>query len=59
MPNLKYKYGNRKFWRNGSDDATVGRNRKAIAEHIKKEDIAADQMTSREFAAPFTGRQDK
>lgn len=34
--NLKYKYGNRKFWYRGYYVDTVGRNRKIIQEYIKK-----------------------
>ena len=44
--NLKYKYGNRHFWARGYYVDTVGRNKKAIAEYIRKqlsEDKLADQ----------------
>ena len=37
---------------------TVGRNKKAIAENIKNqltEDIAADQISLKEYMDPFTG----
>ena len=37
---------------------TVGRNKKAIAEYIKNqsaEDIAADQISLKEYIDPFTG----
>jgi len=37
---------------------TVGRNKKAIEQYIRKqlqEDIAADQLTIKEFVDPFTG----
>ena len=37
---------------------TVGRNKKAIAEYIKNqlvEDIAADQISLKEYMDPFTG----
>jgi putative transposase len=37
---------------------TVGRNRKAIEEYIKnqlQEDIAADQISLKEYMDPFTG----
>ncbi|MBU7007335.1 IS200/IS605 family transposase [Phosphitispora fastidiosa] len=56
--NLKYKYGNRHFWCRGYYVDTVGRNKKAIEQYIKKqlqEDIAADQMTLKEYMDPFTG----
>lgn len=56
--NLKYKYGNRHFWCRGHYVDTVGRNKKAIAEYIKnqlEEDIAADQISLKEYMDPFTG----
>ena len=56
--NLKYKYGNRQFWCRGYFVDTVGRNKKAIAEYIRKqlqEDIANDQMSLIEHIDPFTG----
>lgn len=56
--NLKYKYGNRHFWCRGYYVDTVGRNKKAIEQYIRKqlqEDIAADQMTLKEYIDPFTG----
>ena len=34
--NLKYKYGNRKFWAEGYYVDTVGKNKKVIEEYIKK-----------------------
>lgn len=58
--NLKYKYGNRKFWCKGYYVDTVGRNKKAIQEYIKnqlQEDIASDQISLKEFMDPFTGEQ--
>ena len=56
--NLKYKYGNRHFWCRGYYVDTVGRNKTAIAEYIKdqlQEDIAADQISLKEYIDPFTG----
>ena len=56
--NLKYKYGNRHFWCRGYYVDTVGRNEKAIQEYVRKqlqEDIAADQISLKEFTDPFTG----
>ena len=47
--NLKYKYGNRKFWCKGFYVDTVGRN--------KKEDVVAEQMTLEEYVDPFTGEE--
>ncbi|AHN21769.1 IS200/IS605 family transposase [Lysinibacillus varians] len=60
--NLKYKYGNRKFWCRGYYVDTVGRNRKIIQEYIKnqlQEDILEDQMSMKEFIDPFTGEEIK
>ena len=56
--NLKYKYGNRKFWCTGYYVSTVGRNEKQIKEYIKnqlQEDKIEDQMSLKEFVDPFTG----
>ena len=56
--NLKYKYGNRHFWYRGYYVDTVGRNAEAIGEYIKnqlQEDIAADQISMKEYFDPFTG----
>ena len=56
--NLKYKYGNRHFWCRGYYVDRVGRNKKAIEEYIKnqlQEDIAADQISFKEYLDPFTG----
>ncbi|MGT2907803.1 IS200/IS605 family transposase [Streptococcus dentiloxodontae] len=56
--NLKYKYGNRKFWCRGYYVDTVGRNQKIIAEYIQnqlQEDKIADQLTLFETVDPFTG----
>ena len=58
--NLKYKYGNRQFWRKGYYVDTVGRNKKAIAEYIRNqlaEDKISDQISIKEYFDPFTGEQ--
>ena len=50
--NLKYKYGNRKFWCRGYYVDTVGKNAKKIEEYIKnqlQDDIAYDQLSLKEF----------
>ena len=55
--NWKYKYGNRQFWCKGYYVDTIGSNKKVIAEYIRKklqEDIAADQLTFKEYIDPFT-----
>ncbi len=54
--NLKYKYGNRHFWCTGYYVDTVGKNKKAIEEYIRKqlqEDIATDQISIKEYVDPF------
>ncbi|MBQ6232875.1 MAG: hypothetical protein IJJ80_05155, partial [Clostridia bacterium] len=46
------------FWCRGYYVDTVGRNKKAIAEYIRhqlEEDIASDQISLKEYMAPFTG----
>ena len=56
--NLRYKYGNRHFWCRGYYVDMVGRNEKAIQEYVRnqlQEDIAADQISLKEFSDPFTG----
>ena len=56
--NLRYKYGNRHFWCRSYYVDTVGRNEKAIQEYVRtqlQEDIAADQISLKEFTDPFTG----
>ena len=56
--NLKYRYGNRKFWCRGYYVDTVGKNKKVIEEYIRnklQEDIASDQITLKEYIDPFTG----
>ncbi|GIN85637.1 hypothetical protein J6TS2_51900 [Heyndrickxia sporothermodurans] len=58
--NLKYRYGNRKFWCRGFYVDTVGRNKKQIQEYIRnqlKEDYMGDQLTLFEEYAPFTGEK--
>lgn len=60
--NLKYKYGNRHFWCRGYYVDTVGKNAKKIEEYIRQqlqEDIAADQLTMKEYIDPFTGEKVK
>ncbi|MFI3165133.1 MAG: IS200/IS605 family transposase [Bacillota bacterium] len=56
--NLKYKYGNRKFWCRGYYVDTVGKNEKKIAEYIRGQiqaDKEYEQMSIKEFVDPFTG----
>jgi putative transposase len=60
--NLKYRYGNRKFWCRGFYVDTVGRNKKQKQEYIRnqlKEDYMADQLTLFEEYDPFTGEKNR
>ena len=60
--NLKYRYGNRKFWCRGYYVDTVGRNKKQIEEYIRnqiQDDYVADQLTLLEEYDPFTGEKNK
>ncbi|SFW74658.1 putative transposase, partial [Desulfovibrio desulfuricans] len=56
--NLKYKFGNRKFWAEGYYVSTVGLNEATIKKYIQqqeKHDIMQDKLTSREYQDPFKG----
>ena len=56
--NLKYKFGNRKFWAEGYYVSTVGLNEATIKKYIQqqeKHDIMQDKLASREYQAPFKG----
>lgn len=60
--NLKYRYGNRKFWCKGFYVDTVGRNKKVIENYIRnqlQEDIVADEISMEEYLDPFTGEKNK
>ena len=56
--NMRYKYGNRKFWCRGYYVDTVGKNAKAIGEYIRnqlQQDKEYEQLSIKEFIDPFTG----
>jgi len=60
--NMKYKYGNRKFWCKGYYVDTAGKNKKTIEEYIRnqlQDDIAGDQISMKEYIDPFTGEKVK
>jgi putative transposase len=60
--NLKYKYGNRKFWCTGYYVDTVGRNKKVKEEYIRNQiqgDIVAEQLTMMVYIDPCTGEEVK
>lgn len=55
--NLKYKYGNRRFWCEGYYVDTVGRNKKVIEQYIRHQlddDIAQDKLSVKEYKDPFS-----
>ena len=52
---LKYKYGNRRFWSVGYYISTVGLNEAAIRKYIREQDqrdMMLDKMTSKEYTDP-------
>ena len=54
--NMKYKFGNRKFWAEGYYVSTVGLNEATIAKYIReqeKADIALDRLSVKEYEDPF------
>ena len=54
--NLKYKYGNRKFWAEGYYVSTVGLNEATIRKYIGEQenaDIAQDRLSLKEYENPF------
>ena len=56
--NLKYKFGNRKFWAEGYYVSTVGLNEATIKKYIQqqeKSDIMQDKLSTREYADPSKG----
>ena len=60
--NMKYKYGNRKFWVKGYYCVTVGHNEEAVKRYIRnqlQEDRLYNQMSMKEFIDPFTGEKIK
>ena len=59
---MKYKYGQRQFWCRGYYVDTVGKNTKVIKEYIAnqlKEDKLHDDLSSKEYIDPFTGKKVK
>lgn len=56
--NLKYKFGNRKFWAEGYFVSTVGLNEATVKKYIQqqeKHDIPQDRVSTREYQNPFQG----
>ncbi len=55
--NLRYKFGNRKFWAEGHCVSTVGLNEVTIAKCIREQeaaDIALDKLSVKEYEDPFS-----
>ena len=58
--NLKYKYGNRKFWAEGYYVSTVGLNESTIRKYIREQeshDIAINRLTTKEYTNPFGNKK--
>ena len=59
--NLKYKYGNRKFWAEGYYVvSTVGLNESIIRKYIREQeshDIAIDRLITKEYTNPFGNKK--
>ena len=54
--NMRYKFGNRKFWAEGHCVSTVGLNEATIAKCIREQeaaDIALDRLSVKEYGDPF------
>ena len=54
--NLKYKFGNRRFWAEGYYVSTVGLNESTIRKYIQdqeKADIALDKLSVKKYEDPF------
>lgn len=54
--NMRYKFGNKKFWAEGYYVSTVGLNEATIAKYIReqeKADIALDRLSVKEYEGPF------
>ena len=54
--NLKYKFGNRRFWAEGHCVSTVGLNEATIAKYTREQesaDIALGKLSVKEYSDPF------
>lgn len=59
---LKYKYGNRKFWAEGYYVSTVGLNEASVAKYIREKeahDQAIDKLSVKEYEDPFSNNWSK
>ena len=57
--NLRYEFGNRRFWAEGHYVSTVGLNESTIGKCMREQegaDIALDRPSVKEYEDPFAGR---
>ena len=57
--NLKYKFGNRRFWATGYYVSTVGLNEATIAKYVREQELhdsMSDKVSVKELEDPFRGR---
>ena len=58
--NLKYRYGNRKFWAEGYYVSTLGLNESTIRKYIREQeqhDIVIDKLITKEYTNPFRNKK--
>ena len=54
--NLKYKFGNRKFWAEGYYVSTVGLNEATVRKYVREQEMhdqAVDKLSAKEYEDPF------
>ena len=54
--NLKYKFGNRKFWTEGYYVSTVGLNEATVRKYVREQEVhdqAVDKLSVKEYEDPF------
>ena len=54
--NLKYKFGNRKFWAEGYYVSTVGLNEATVRKYVREQEMhdqAVDKLSVKEYEDPF------
>lgn len=54
--NLKYKFGNRKFWAEGYYVSTVGLNEVTVRKYVREQEMhdqAVDKLSAKEYEDPF------
>ena len=54
--NLKYKFGNRKFWAEGYYVSTVGLNEATVRKYVREQEVhdqAVDKLSVKEYEDPF------